>query len=303
MTAPEVQIVELENGRKVSVHTLAEGDTDRTVVFCHAAPGSGIMDPDPDETWSRGITLLAIDRPGYGQSDPRPPTEWATVSGAAEDIEQALKKLNVKGPIGVIGWSAGGRVALALAARNPDLVDRVVLLATPAPQEAVPWIPPEQVEQIDKLRGLPAEKVHEIMAQQFAALVPEDPSDEAPLQQQLGAGAADQEILARPGVRGRLTTMLKAAFAQGAEGIIEDIAGYTLRDWGFQPEQVQAKTLLLYGAKDGRVSAKHAAWYKNHIPNSRIEMSPNIGHMLIFKLWPRALSHVAPNLKRKTNNN
>lgn len=298
MTKPKMQMIELEGGRKVAVYRLAEGDTGRTVVFCHAAPGSGVLDPAPEETDKRGITLLAIDRPGYGQSDPLPATEWASVAGAAEDIVQALKKLKIEGPIGAAGWSAGGRVALALAANNPGLVDRVVVMATPAPQEDVPWIPPEQVKQIEQLRGLPAEKVHEIMSEQFAALVPKDAASDEVLQQ-LGNSPADQEVLALPGVRGRLTEMIKAAFAQGAEGVVEDVAGYTLRDWGFKPEEVKAKTLLLYGAKDPLAGSKHATWYKKRIPDSRIEMSPDSGHMLVFRMWARALSHLAPNAKRK----
>ncbi|HEY9216849.1 MAG TPA: hypothetical protein VIO94_02280, partial [Phenylobacterium sp.] len=56
---------ELKSGRKVRVHVLAEGRSGRTVVFCHAAPGAGTLDPDPGETARRGVALLAVDRPGY----------------------------------------------------------------------------------------------------------------------------------------------------------------------------------------------------------------------------------------------
>ena len=58
---------------------------------------------------------------------------------AADDLAGVLDCLPVE-RVGVVGWSAGGRVALALAARRPDLVDRVVVLATPAPDEEVPRI-------------------------------------------------------------------------------------------------------------------------------------------------------------------
>ena len=74
----------LRSGRRVSVHRVAEG-SGRTVLLCHAAPGSGAFDPDPSETLKRDITLLAIDRPGYGRSEPVSGNEWASVAQAADD--------------------------------------------------------------------------------------------------------------------------------------------------------------------------------------------------------------------------
>jgi pimeloyl-ACP methyl ester carboxylesterase len=43
----------------------------------------------------------------------------------------------------VVGWSAGGRVALALAARHPDVVRSVAVVCTPAPDDEVAWVPEE----------------------------------------------------------------------------------------------------------------------------------------------------------------
>ncbi len=53
------------------------------------------------------------------------------------------------------GWSAGGRVALALAARHPELVGRAGVIAAPAPDEEVPWYGDENRAMVDALRGLP----------------------------------------------------------------------------------------------------------------------------------------------------
>ncbi len=38
-------------------------------------------------------------------------------------------------PAAVIGWSDGGYGALELAARHPDMVDRLILVAVPAPED------------------------------------------------------------------------------------------------------------------------------------------------------------------------
>ena len=170
------EIITLHSGRKVAVHKLAQGNG-RTIVFCHPAPGAGNLDPDPEETAKRDITLIAPDRPGYGNSPPIAEDAWASVANAADDLAEVLQQMNINS-VGAIGWSAGGRIALALAARYPDLVDRVVILATPAPDEAVPWIPPEQKQGLEALRDLPPADVHSRLAAQLAKQVPKNTSKE-----------------------------------------------------------------------------------------------------------------------------
>ena len=290
MQQPE--LFTLNSGRQVAVHRLAEGEEGRTVVFCHAAPGAGNFDPDPDETAARRVTLIAVDRPGYGASDPVAANKWATVALAADDLAEVLQEMQL-GPVGVAGWSAGGRVALALAARRPDLVDRVVVLSTPAPDEFVPWIPAEEKQWLDAMRDLPPDEVHGQLAVQLEQMLLQDSSLIARLSL-LGKSPADEEALAMPGAADRLAEMLDAAFAQGAIGLATDIAGYTLRPWEFEPAQVQAKTLCLYGAADPIAGSRHGTWWQKNLPDARLEMVPDAGHLVVIPLWKRVLSHLAP---------
>ncbi len=279
------------DGRRVAIHRLAEGD--RPVVLCHASPGSGQFDPDPVATADRGITLIAPDRPGYGESDPLPADQWASVASAAEDLAEMLKR-TVDRPVGVAGWSAGGRVALALAARHPDLVDRVAVIATPAPDDAVPWVPKEQKAGIEAMRGQPAEAVNEEFGGQMAGMAAVEPASDDALGLLGHSPADDDSALARPGARDRLAAMLREAFAQGAIGMATEIAGYTLRPWGFEPEQVTAKTLLIYGAADPLASPRHGRWWRSHLPNARLETVPDAGHLVVIPMWSRVLSFLAP---------
>lgn len=296
MAESQVETIVRERGRRVAVHHMTDCGTERTLVFCHAAPGSATFDPDPEQTRARGVTLLSVDRPGYGQSDPVSGAGWASVGSAADDIAAMLDQRD-RGPAGVVGWSAGGP-ALALAARRPDLVDRVVVLATPAPHEEVPWIPDEQAAGLEHLRGLPADQVHAALSQQLGPLLPQssDMTEALPL---LGATPADDAALALPDARDRLSRMLEAAFAQGVAGMVGDIAGYCLQPWGFDPSVVQAKTLLLYGAKDPVAGSRHGTWWQKHLPNARLEMVPNAGHLVIFPMWHRVLSFLAPRTKQQ----
>jgi pimeloyl-ACP methyl ester carboxylesterase len=297
----------LESGRRVGVHFTrtralwpdaegGRGREHRLVVFCHSAPGAGPFDPNPAQTHASNVTLLAVDRPGYGRSDPVGRESWATVASAADDIAAVVDSLGA-GRVGVVGWSAGGRVALALAARRPDLVGRVVVAATPAPDEEVAWVDPAQRVELERLRTLAPAAAHAELQARLGSLVPEDPFSADALWL-LAAVTSDEPALGGPGVRGRLGEMLRAAFAQGTSGLAADIAGYCLQPWGFEPEAVEAKTLLLYGSHDPLAGPRHGEWWRERLPDARLEVVPDAGHLLVIPMWPRVLAHLVPDRDR-----
>ena len=288
-----VSLVRLPSGRHVALHQLAMAEgTARTIVFCHSAPGAGTFDPCPDETTARNVDLIAVDRPGYGGSESLPAGEWLSVDRGADDVAEVLREHGID-RVSVAGWSGGGRIALALAARHPDLVDRVAVIATPAPDEAVPWIPVEQRWALEALRGQSADDVHAALTTQMADLVPSDPAAPEALSL-IGNSPADAQVLAQGDVKKRLVTMFGEAFAQGATGMVADIAGYCLRPWGFEPGDVGQKTLLVYGARDPMTGSKHGRWWQQHLPDARLEMVPDAGHLVVVPLWKRVLSFLAP---------
>jgi pimeloyl-ACP methyl ester carboxylesterase len=293
-----------DSGRRVAVHRTTtrtawfpaerrrRGADERVVVLCHSAPGAGVFDPDPAETRARNVRLLSVDRPGYGASHPRPAGQWATVASAADDLAAVLDALHIQ-RVGVAGWSAGGRVALALAARRPDLVERVVVLATPAPDAEVPWIPPAQRDALERLSTLAPEEAHAELAERLSSVVPDDPHSADALWL-LGACAADDAALRVDGVRARLGEMLQAAFLQGARGLAADIAGYCLQPWGFEPDQVQAETLLVYGESDPVADPRHGRWWHSQLPDADLVVVPGAGHLVVVPAWAQVLSHLAP---------
>jgi len=292
----EVRCVTVPSGRQVAVRQLAEGSTGGTVVFCHPAPGAGTFDPDPEQTALRDITLLGVDRPGYGESDPLAPDEWTTVDRAADDLADVLVSLSAVAnrPVGLAGWGAGGRVALALGARRPDLVERIAVFGTPAPESEVPWLPAPLRDRLDSLRAESPAVVVDGLGDLFAEAAASDPHSLRALDLLGGVDLDSASLDAVPGSRQRLAEMLVCAFAQGAGGLAAEVAGYCLRPWGFKPSSVSSKTLLLYGSRDPYAANRHATWWQRHLPSARMEMLPGAGPLAIVRSWKRALAHLAP---------
>ena len=279
------------DGRRITIHDLTP-DAPKgapVVLLCHAAPGSGAFDPDPAATATRGVRLLSLDRPGYGGSEPVA-GGFATVGSAADDAAALLAEVLPEGATaGVAGWSAGGRIALALAARHPQLVGRVAAIATPAPDEDVPWYGDDNRTMIDALRGRSPDEAVAALTEAFAAF-PLDPEVVLDL---AGVGKADGAVLA-PAVRERLRVSLDAATAQGLAGMVADLAGYTLEGWGFSPSQVAADVLLAYGADDELVPPAHGEWYRAELPSAELSVWPEVGHLVVVPAWGRVLDHLLP---------
>ncbi|WP_433276769.1 alpha/beta fold hydrolase [Pseudonocardia xinjiangensis] len=293
-TTSTPQHIRRPDGRRVALHDLTPDAPAGApvVLFCHAAPGSGAFDPDPAETAARGIRLVAPDRPGYGGSDPVSGGAFATVETAAEDAAAVLESILAPGSTAAVaGWSAGGRVALALAARRPDLVGRVAVIGTPAPDEEVPWIPEENRAGVEALRGAPAEVAHEALTAAFGPVLAALTGDAR--FGLVGIDEVDGPVLAEPGVSDRVRAMLDEALVQGGAGMVADIAGYTLQPYGFDPADVAAQVLLAYGSADA-IGQAHGVWWQRQLPDARLEMVPGAGHLLIVPFWKRALAHLVP---------
>lgn len=67
--------------------------------------------------------VIDIDLPGYGESQGKPAS---TMAGIADQVFEFLQGAEL-GPVHVHGTSFGAMIALALAARHPQAVDRLVL--------------------------------------------------------------------------------------------------------------------------------------------------------------------------------
>ncbi len=233
-------------------------------------------------TAAAGLRLVTFDRAGYGGSTPLADGVVPTIPQYADDAAAVLDDLGIDDAT-LVGWSAGGRVAAALAARRPGVAREVLIVATPAPDEAVPWIPEEQRQAIEMMKADPGAAVG-----QLVAMLGEMTSEPAAASALVTAGPADEATLAAdPALRRRLEAMLDEGFTQGPIGLALDLVSYTVAPWGFDPASVGAPTTCIYGAADGIVTPAHGEWWASRIPSAELQVVPDAGHLVITTAWQR----------------
>ncbi|MGE5289467.1 MAG: alpha/beta fold hydrolase [Micromonosporaceae bacterium] len=74
--------------------------------------------------------VLYLDFRGHGRSDRGDPARW-TLDVFVEDVHGLFDALGLERPV-LLGWSFGGTVAMAYAARHPDRLSKLILQSTQA---------------------------------------------------------------------------------------------------------------------------------------------------------------------------
>jgi pimeloyl-ACP methyl ester carboxylesterase len=279
-------LVGLPDGRTLALDETGPADGP-VVLFLHSSPGSRAFDPDPEATRAAGVRLLTVDRPGYGGSSALEEVAPSEAAGA-DDVAFALGQLGID-DVAVAGWSAGGRFALALAARHPQLVRNVALLGTPARHEDVPWLPPEQSEMIPMMQQDPVAAVAQL--QQIFSQVAADDDGRRAL---LAEGSVDQQQLDEDAeLRARVDRMLEVTFEQGFAGVATDIVATAVVAPGYDVAAVGAPAHLFYGEQDEVVAVAHGRFWQDRLAESTLHEVAGTGHLVAATEWADVLAAIA----------
>lgn len=104
-----------------------------TVVLIHGNVSSSAFFDVLIEELATDFHVLAPDFRGYGDSARATIDATRGVADLSDDVAALLDTLQVEGAVDVLGWSAGGNVALQLAMDHPGRVRRLVLEAPGSP--------------------------------------------------------------------------------------------------------------------------------------------------------------------------
>lgn len=108
------------------LHYRAAGDGPPLVLVHGSATDLTTWDGVVDEL-AREHQVVVYDRRGYGQSRHKPVRDHRI---HAQDLTAILQKV-ARQPATVVGWSSGGNIALAVAAKHPELFSALVIVEAP----------------------------------------------------------------------------------------------------------------------------------------------------------------------------
>lgn len=227
---------------------------------------------------SRGVRLISVDRPGLGHSDPAGARRLVDWAGDAEQLADHLALAR----FGLLGHSAGGAYALAVAHRLPDRVTRTVIGAGSPPYH-------EDWTRADGLVSRSSRLYHGLALRAprlFGALhllsAPRSAKAVDRLVALAGRGSSPNAQFARdhPDQTRAAIEALGDGCRQGAAGPTDDIAALA-RPWGFDLGEVPGPVEWWHGDQDGNVSAAAGRQITARLPR----VTPHFvagGHYALF---------------------
>lgn len=131
---------------KLHVRRWPAGTAQPSIVCVHGlGQHGGIFEPLGSALAPAGLGVLAVDLRGHGRSGKAPPWDVRT---HVMDLVETLAQLDVQ-PTALIGHSFGARILLDLAARNPDLSRRLVLLEPGVQADPATALRRAEIERLD----------------------------------------------------------------------------------------------------------------------------------------------------------
>jgi pimeloyl-ACP methyl ester carboxylesterase len=228
------------------------------VVYLHGGGDSRLSrHPDDSIAVSLGVRLVAVDRCG-------PAHRFATLRAWAESTVAALDVDR----FGVVGWSAGGPHALALAAVAPDQVTRVALVGSMPPADLVLELP-RDVRTVMRLARV-SPRLAARGLERWGRL-PTPPT---------GDPACDVAY-----ARGRVES-----FRDGGLWLARELA-YLGRPWGFALDDVRAPVTLWWGSDDRVCPPPIADAFAGRLRQAELRVVDGT-HQLLFSRWRDILASV-----------
>ncbi len=294
-------VVTRSGGRRVAYDDVGD-PTGAAVVYLHGCPdGRLTRHPDDGVAARAGVRLIAIDRPGYGKSDPDPAGDDTTL---AADVVALADALDIE-RFAVLGWSSGSSSALALAAGHPDRAAVAGVAAGLVPIDAD--ADPDVRDALDPVIASRTEMLRDMSPLQFASAV-------APLvavpamsvelaREQIVEGKNDdylRDLGSVDGLHAQLAVALADAVRNGLDGVERDMRAM-VSPWPFDLAAISVPVLLWYGTRDAMFGPAAGRWLADRIPTARLEVL-EASHLLPLVRWGDILTTLAFHLDPKEAN-
>jgi pimeloyl-ACP methyl ester carboxylesterase len=256
-----------------SVPAASPHATQEPALCVHGLEGSSRNWTDLTDLLRSRLAAEAVDLPGFGDSPPRPDGRYS-IAAMAETISRLIQQGN-RGPVHLIGNSLSGPACVKVAATEPELIRTLTLIspALPDPRPRrdllnfpVMCLPGVGTRLIGQFSRIPAERrVADVIWNCFS-----DPQRFAP--QRFATEVAElsrRDTFAWP----------PAALVGSARALTADFFRRGRTSTWREASQIQAPSLIIYGADDRLVHARNAGRAARTFSSARIVVLPSTGHL------------------------
>lgn len=233
----------------VDVHHVVTGRADGPVVVLSNSLGATHAMWDANlQALEEHFRVVRYDTRGHGRS-PVPSGPY-TIDDLADDVVALLDGLGVE-KAHFVGLSLGGMTGMRLAARNPERVDRLVVLCTgPHLTPSSSWTDRAATVRTDGTQAV----AEAVVARWFTPAYLE----------------------AHPDVKAACEATVAATPAEGYAGCCEVIAAMDLRD---DLSSITAPTLAIAGEDDPATPPPHLEFIAGAVKDGRLLVVPDAAHL------------------------
>jgi pimeloyl-ACP methyl ester carboxylesterase len=225
-------------------HVYQEGEQ-LPVILIHGAGGNHLYWPAEIRRLA-GYQVIALDLPGHGKSGGR---GQQSIRAYAEQIMQWAQAIHLPRAV-VVGHSMGGAIALELALKYPEQVLGLCLVGTSARLRVSTQIFEESAHPTTYQRAIDT-----IIEWSFSPSSP----------QRL------KELAAQRMVETRQTVLYGDFLACQGFDVSEQLA------------EIQLPALVICGEQDRMTPVRHVQFLADHLPQGRLEIVPDAGHMVMLE--------------------
>lgn len=248
--------------RSIRTRYWKQGNADSNIILLHGIGGSVEMWQENIQSLAKNNTVYALDLAGFGHTEK--PEAAYTLSFQADFLHSFMEAMNLE-QADLVGLSLGGGVALDFSLRYPHKLNRLVLVDSVGLGR--------DAHMIFRLPTLPVigewltrpsrQRTRELFETAFC-----DPTKLTDEMVDHYYGLYEQ-----PGTQRAFLTTLRALGS--LRGLREMVLGYITRGLS----RLEVLTLIVWGSEDQILPVKQARFAHNRLPESRLQIIHECGHL------------------------
>ncbi len=209
---------------------------------------------------ARGYKVIRFDMPGFGLTGPHPKEKY-TIGDVADFIEEFLETLSIK-KCDVVGNSLGGWIAWEFALKYPERVRKLVLIDAAGYINDRNFPLPFVIAQTPVLRNV-FNYVPKAVVRRFVRQVFHN-------QDKVTEDIVDRhfDMFHREGNMEAFVKIANSHFVQNTHEL----------------KNLHIPTLIIWGDKDNWLSVDHAHKFQRDIPDSKVIIYKNVGHIAMEEI-------------------